>query len=62
MAGNRIDSVVGVQEGCIFRDAEIQISLTEVIQRVRGRELLLLLSASAEWLGRGIWREASNAW
>ena len=55
MAGDRRDSVVGVQEGCVFRCSEIQILLRGG-QREIQRGPNLLLSAIADRWERGIWK------
>ena len=61
MAGDRRDSVVGVQEGRVFQCAEIQVLLQGAQREIqRGRNLLL--SAIADIWERGIWCEVRNAW
>ena len=53
MAGDRRDSVVGMQEGCVFRCAKIEILLRGGQREIhRGRNLLL--SAIADRWERGI--------
>ena len=61
MAGDRRDSVVGVQEHFVFRCAEIQVLLRGGQREIqRGRNLLS--SVIADRWERELWCVASNAW